>query len=374
MLVDFLSYFPNFLQNMILPKINKPLNPRFSCGPTSKPYGWSLKNINEKYLGRYHRSNDVKEFIREQINRIKKILNIPKSFKIFLMPGSCTGAVEAVIWNFFGKREVTTLIYDYWGLEWYNDLKKLDFKVDARISLDGTIPKVDNIPLENDLFFVWTGTSTGISFNNLEFLNPKHQGLVVSDITSAAFIYEIPWEKIDVSVFSWQKALGSESQHGIVVMSPKAVQRLESLKIRPIPKIFDFMKNNFVINTPSLLTISDLAQCLDFFENIGGLKGSLKKCIENKNVFDKWEQENMYIKYFVREKKYQAISPVYLIFKKEIPYLKIFNFLTFNKIAFDIQNYRKAKPGIRVWTGPTIKKNDLIALINWLDWCFNKFE
>ncbi len=356
---------------MKLPQIDKPINPKFSSGPTTKPGGWSLKKINDKYLGRYHRSDDVKEFIKNQMSRIKEILKIPSNFKIFLTPGSCTGAMEAVIWSVLGKRAITCLIYDYWSMEWHEDLKKLNLKVDARISLDGSIPDLDDIPLDNDLLFVWTGTTTGISINNLEFLNSKQEGLIVCDINSAAFIYDIPWNKIDISTFSWQKALGSESQHGVVVMSPKAIERLES---RAVPKIFDFIKNNFVINTPSLLTISDLELCLDLYEKNGGLNRSNKISKENKLVFDKWEERSEFVSYFVKERRYQAISPVYLVFKKKIPYEDIFKFLSFNKIACDIRNYRKTQPGVRIWTGPTIKKNDLIALTNWLDWCFNNFE
>ncbi len=356
---------------MKLPNIDKPTDPRFSCGPTKKPDGWNLEKINNQYLGRYHRSDEVKKFIESQLFRIKKILKIPNEYKIFLMPGSCTGAMEAVIWNLSGKREITSLIYDYWGIEWYQDLQKLNLKVDARISLDGRFPSIRNIPKNNDFIFVWTGTTNGISVNNLDFLSSKHEGLVISDITSAAFIYDIPWKKIDISIFSWQKALGSESQHGVVVMSPKAVSLIGS---KSIPKIFDFSKNNFVINTPSLLTISDLALCLDIYESNGGLLNSYNTSITNKMVIDEWEKKNKYVKYFVKDEKYRAISPVYLSFKKKIRYQEIFKFLSDNKIAYDINNYRKTEPGIRIWTGPTIKKNDLIALTNWLNWCFNKFE
>ena len=351
--------------------LDKPKDPRFSCGPTKKPDGWCLNNLNKKYLGRYHRASEIKIFVEKQLIRIKKILKIPKSYKIFLMPGSCTGAMEAVIWNLFGKREITSIVYDYWGVEWLKDLKKLNLKVDARISLDGTLPSLENIPSKNDFFFVWTGTTTGMSINNLNFLCEKREGIVVSDITSAAFIYDIPWNKIDVSVFSWQKALGSESQHGVIVMSPKAIASAVS---RPVPKIFDFLKNNFVINTPSLLTISDLAQCLDIYEKNGGLINAINVCKNNKSVIDKWVDDNEFVVNFIKNKKYRAISPVYLVFKKNTNYEKMFKFLSDNEIAYDIRNYRLADPGIRIWTGPTIKKNDLIALTNWLDWSFNKFK
>ena len=167
------------------------------------------------------------------------------------------------------------------------------------------------------------------------------------------------------------KSACSESQHGVIVMRPKAI---DSTVSRAMPKIFDFLKNNFIINTPSLLTISDLAQCLDIFEKNGGLINSFKVCKNNKFVIDKWAEKNEFVINFIKDKKYQAISPVYLVFKKKIKYEKLFRFLSDNEIAYDIKNYRLANPGIRIWTGPTIKKNDLIALTNWLDWCFNKFK
>ena len=141
--------------------------------------------------------------------------------KLFLIPGSCTGAVEAVIWSLLGERKITTFIYDYWGMTWYEDMKKLNYTIDSRLSLDGSMPNLDNIDNSNDVIFVWSGTTTGMSINKLDFLDSKHEGLIISDVTSSAFIYDLPWHKIDVAMFSWQKALGSESQHGIVVMSPK---------------------------------------------------------------------------------------------------------------------------------------------------------
>ncbi len=355
---------------MNLPKINKPSDPRFSCGPTKKPEGWSLNKINKDYLGRYHRSNDVKSFIDIQLKRIKRILKIPDEYKVFLTPGSCTGAMSAVIWSLLGERKITAIIYDYWGVQWFEEIKKLNYKIECRLSLDGSMPFLDDIPLKNDLLFVWSGTSTGISLNNLNFLNSRHEGLVVSDVTSAAFIYDLPWKKIDISVFSWQKALGSESQHGIIVMSPKA---LKKLKKKSIPKLFNLFEYNFVINTPSLLTIADLELCLDLYEKNGGLNLNKKISEENKYIIDNWEKNNCHLNHFVKEKKYQAISPVYLKFSKKIDHNRIFEFLSLHKIAYDIRNYRLAEPGVRIWTGPTIKKNDLIALTNWLDWCFNKF-
>ena len=356
---------------MNLPDIKKPKDPRFSCGPTKKPEGWSLKKINNKFLGRYHRSEDVKKFIEEQIFKIRKILNIPKDYKIFIMPGSCTGAMEAVIWSILGKRKVSAIIYDYWGKAWYDDMKKLNYKVDCRLALDGSMPSLKDIPTENDVIIVWTGTTTGISINKLDFLDTNREGLIISDVNSAVFIYDLPWSRIDVSVFSWQKALGSESQHGVVIMSPKAMNELKSKKV--LPKIFDFKINDFSINTPSLLSVADLELCIDLYNESGGLLSNKKKCEENSSIINNWVDRNKYVERFVKRKKYQALSPFYLPFKQKFRYDDFFNFLSNNKIAYDIRNYRMCKPGIRIWTGPTIKKNDLIALTNWLDWCFNKF-
>ena len=355
---------------MNIPNLKKPFDPRFSCGPTKKPEGWSLEKFNEIFLGRYHRSDDVKVYILGQLERINKILKVPYNFKTFLIPGSCTSAMEAVIWSLLGERRITTLIYDYWGLTWYEDMKKLNYKIDCRMSLDGSMPYLDNIEPSNDLMFVWTGTTTGMSINKLDFLDSKHEGLIISDITSAAFIYDLPWNQIDVGIFSWQKALGSESQHGIVVMSPKAISRL---KEKPVPKIFDFLGYDYLINTPSLLSIADLEVCLDLYENCGGLDRNIESCVQNKFVLDQWSKKNNYLKKFVKEKKYEALTPSYFTFLKEFDCDKFFDFLIKNEIAYDIKNYRKSNPGIRIWTGPTIKKNDLIALTNWLDWCFNEF-
>ena len=355
---------------MNIPNLPKPINPRFSCGPTRKPSGWSLNSINKQYLGRYHRSTDVRNYVEKQLKKIKEILKIPEDYELLLTPGSCTLAMEAVIWSLLGDRKITSIVFDYWGKTWFENLQKLNLDVDLRISLDGTMPNLSNIPEKNDVLFVWTGTSTGISVSNLDFLKQEHKGLVISDITSAAFIYDLPWRKLDVGVFSWQKALGSESQHGVIVISPKARKKVKN---NNLPKILDISNHDYVINTPSLLTISDLEVCLDLYVNKGGLKNSLKICKENKKVLDDWELKNRYVRHFVKYKKFQAVSPVYLVFNEDFNHSRLFDFLCENEIAYDLENYRKAEPGIRVWTGPNILKNDLIALTNWLDWCFNKF-
>ncbi len=355
---------------MSIPKIKKPDDPRFSCGPTKKPEGWSLNKIKKTFLGRYHRADDIKSYIDTQISKLKKTLKIPNDFRIFIIPGSCTGAMEAVIWSVLGNRKITAIVYDHWGKTWCDDLKKLNYKLDYRVALDGSMPELKKIPENNDLLFVWTGTTTGISINNLEFLNTKHNGLVVSDVNSAVFIYDIPWKKIDVSVFSWQKALGSESQHGIIVMSPKAINDLREKKV---PKIFDLKKYNFLINTPSLLSIADFELCLDLYNKAGGLAGNQKKCEINSAIISNWLKEHDYLDQFVKKEKFRALSPVYAKFKHKFNYDEFFKFLNKNQIAYDIKNYRLCDPGIRIWTGPTIKKNDLIALTNWLDWSFNKF-
>ena len=357
---------------MKIPNLTLPDSPNFSCGPTRKPDIWKVKNLNQKFLGRYHRSDDVKEYVESIISRIKTILNIPEQYELIITPGSTTGAMEAVIWSFLGENEITTIVYDYWADLWANDLKKLKLKIDLRYSLDGKIPSLENIPMVNDVLFVWTGTSTGMSVNNCDFIKDKQKGLVISDITSGVFIYNIPWRKLDVSVFSWQKALGGESQHGMVVLSPKAKKRLK--KKKSIPKVLDLARHDYLINTPSLLSFADLEICLDAYQKRGSIEGNKNICEENKKIIDDWLKNNAYLKKFSKDNSYDAMTPSFLIPNKEINLEKIHYFLKINKIAYDIRNYKRAPHGIRIWTGPTIKKKDLIALTNWLDWSFKNIN
>ncbi len=286
---------------MIIPNIKKPKSPNFSSGPTKKPDEWSVNNLNTNFLGRYHRSNDVKKFINDILDRLKKILGIPKNHKVLLFPGSCSGAMEAVIWSFLGKNTVTAIIYDYWGLSWYEDLLKLNLKVELRKNLEGDLPDLNNIPKKNDIIFVWTGTSTGMTINNIDFIKNSHDGLVISDVTSAAFIEDLPWEKIDISVFSWQKAIGSESQHGIIVLSPKAMERLN--KRNKLPKILSIYDHDFLINTPSLLSISDFDLCLEIFKKKGGVKFSKETSIANKSILEQWVTGSQFVSFFCKKKK-----------------------------------------------------------------------
>ena len=179
----------------------KPSNPNFSCGPTKKPDGWSISKLNLKYLGRYHRSRDVREHIEKIIFKVKKTLRIPESYKIFL-PGSSTGAMTSVMNSILGKNKITSVIYDYWGLLWSQELKKLKFKVNCREELSGKLPSLDNIPVNHDIVFVWNATSNGMSISNMNFLSENHNGLTISDLTSAVFVCDLPWHYLDVSVFS----------------------------------------------------------------------------------------------------------------------------------------------------------------------------
>ena len=348
--------------------LQKPSNPNFSSGPTRKPDGWSVNKLNLKFLGRYHRSLDVRDYIEKIILKIKKTLNIPKDHKVFFLPGSCTGAMTSVLSSVLGERKITSIIYDYWGLLWYQELKKLKFKVNYKKELSGKLPSLNNIPIDNDVIFVWNATSNGMSVSNINFLSKNHRGLIVSDLTSAVFICDLPWKYLDISVFSLQKALGAESQKGVAVLSPKAVDRIKSNQL----KFFDLKSFDFLINTPSLLSFADLELCIDLYNKRGGLNENINICKRNKQILDDWETKNSFIKYF-SVKENQSLTPSFFIYKKKINHNKIIDYLSKNKIAFDIKNFRTMQEGIRIWNGPNIKKNDLIALTNWLDWCFNKF-
>ena len=349
--------------------LKKPGCPNFSSGPTKKPEGWSIKKLEIKYLGRYHRSEDVKDYLEKIILKLKQTLKIPKEHKIFFLPGSCTGAMTSVLNSILGKNSITSIIYDYWGQFWYEELKKLNLKVNARKKMNGNLPSLQGIPLNNDVIFVWNATSNGMSISNLSFISNNHKGLVISDLTSAVFACKLPWKNLDVSVFSLQKALGAESQKGVVVLSPKALERLKTNQL----KLFDLKNFDFLINTPSLLSFADLEQCIDLYNKNGGLNFNISVCKQNKKILDLWEKNHPYIKYFCQNKKFQSVTPSFFIFKRKLNHKKIFAYLSENKIAYDIQNFRKVRDGIRIWNGPNIKKNDLIALTNWLDWSFNKF-
>ena len=207
-----------------------------------------------------------------------------------------------------------------------------------------------------------------MSVSNINFLSKNHRGLIVSDLTSAVFICDLPWKYLDISVFSLQKALGAESQKGVAVLSPKAVDRIKSNQL----KFFDLKNFDFLINTPSLLSFADLELCIDLYNKRGGLNENINICKRNKQILDDWEIKNSFIKYF-SVKENQSLTPSFFIYKKKINHNKIIDYLSKNKIAFDIKNFRTMQEGIRIWNGPNIKKNDLIALTNWLDWCFNKF-
>ena len=347
----------------------KPSNPNFSSGPTRKPEGWSISKLNLKFLGRYHRSIDVREHIEKIILKIKKTLKIPANYKLFFLPGSSTGAMTSIINSILGEKKITSIVYDYWGLLWYQELKKLKFKVSCKKDLSGKLPFLGDIPINSDVLFVWNATSNGMSISNINFLPKNHKGLIVCDLTSAVFVCNLPWRQLDISVFSLQKALGAESQKGVAVLSPKAIERIKSNQL----KLFGLKNFDFLINTPSLLSFADLELCIDLYNKRGGLNENIKICKRNKKILDEWEKQNKFIEYFsVREN--QSLTPSFFIYKKKINHNRIMEYLSNKKIAFDIKNFRTMKEGVRIWNGPNIKKNDLIALTNWLDWCLNKFN
>lgn len=361
---------------MISKPKNKIKNPNFSSGPTKKPSEWDLTKLNTEFLGRYHRSKRSKEYIDLTLEKLRIALKIPKDYDIIVSPGSCSGAAQSVIWSLFGQNNVTSLIFDLWGKKWSDEIKKLKIKQEIRFDGFGFMPSLENINIRNDIFFVWTGTTSGISFNNLKWIPKNHQGLIFSDITSAVFVYKINWNKLDAAVFSWQKAIGSESQHGIIVLGPKAKERLKNKKKLTIPKLLEIKTNQKIINTPSMLCFSDFDFCLDIYKKNGGLKKANLVSKENSLVLSEWIEKNDFLNFFVKEKKFRAITVSYFKVKDNVKkklFLEVINYLEKEEIAFDIQSYRNMPLGLRIWTGPTILKNDLINLTNWLDWSFYNF-
>ena len=287
---------------MIYEDTKKPKNPNFSSGPTRKPDGWSVKKLNTKYLGRYHRSEDVREYVEKIILNIKKTLKIPKDYKIFFTWILYRGndiSNEFHSW----KKRITSIIYDYWGLLWSEELKKLKYKVNSKKELTGKLPSLENIPTKDDVVFVWNATSNGMSISNIDFITKNHLGLVISDLTSAVFVCDLPWQNWMYQFFL-SKRLLELNLKGVAVLSPKALERIKTDQL----KLFSLKNFDFLVNTPSLLAFADLELCIDLYNKRGGLSQNIKICKANKKFLDEWEKKNNFVSYFAL-KKNQSITP-----------------------------------------------------------------
>ncbi|KAB7740827.1 phosphoserine transaminase [Parvibaculum sedimenti] len=371
----------------------RPANPHFSSGPCAKRPGWSLKNLEKALVGRSHRSKPGKARLVEAIEKTRTILGVPADYKIGIVPASDTGAVEMALWSLLGARGVDMLTWESFGEGWVTDVvKQLKLKDVRTLKADyGKIPNLAEVNFKNDVVFTWNGTTSGVRSPNGDWIPADREGLTICDATSAAFAQDLPWAKLDVVTFSWQKALGGEAAHGILILSPRAVERLETYKPEwPLPKIFRMTKGGKLIdgifkgetiNTPSMLCVEDYLDALNWAESIGGLKTLIGRADANTAVIAEWVQRTPWVDFLAEDVATRSNTSVCIkIVDPTITALseddqvafakKIADMLDKEGVANDIAGYRDAPAGLRIWAGATIEVADMTALMPWLDWAF----
>ena len=363
----------------------KPKNPNFSSGPCSKHPGFTLDALKDAPLGRSHRSVLGKSKLQESIEKTKEILGVPEDYLVGIVPASDTGAIEMAMWNLLGERAIDVIHFDAFGKSWATDiLKELKLENVREFSADyGKLPDISEVDCDNDIVFTWNGTTSGVKFPNADFISEERKGLAICDATSAVFAMDIPWEKLDVVTFSWQKVLGGEAGHGILIISPRAVERLESYSPQwPIPKIFRLKKDGKVakeifegstINTPSMLCNEDYLDALRWSESIGGLSGLIKRSMDNFKIVEAFVKKHAWIDFLATEPTIRSNTSVCLTI--DLPTekrKKMLKLMEEENAAYDINSYKTAPEGIRIWCGATVEKSDIDAMLLWLEWAYNE--
>ncbi len=365
----------------------RPENPRFSSGPCAKIPTFSLDQLSGAPLGRSHRAAVGKAKLKAAIDGTREILGIPAEYRIGIVPASDTGAVEMAMWSLLGARKVEMLAWESFGAGWVTDVVK-QLKLDAEVKTAdyGQIVDLGSVDTDNDVVFTWNGTTSGVRVPNGDWIKADRAGLTICDATSAAFAQRLPWDKLDVTTFSWQKVLGGEAAHGMIVLSPRAVERLESYTPPwPLPKIFRLTKGGKLIeeifegatiNTPSMLAVEDYLLALDWARSVGGLEGLRERAYANLAVVQSFVAQNPWIKFLAAEPEHRSNTSVCLTFDDA----RIGNGAAFAKsvakrleaagVAYDIGAYRDAPPGLRIWCGATVETTDVAALMPWIEWAF----
>jgi phosphoserine aminotransferase len=369
----------------------RPARPSFSSGPCPKPPGWSLEMIDPRLLGRSHRSSGGKARLEEAIERTHALLKLPADYRLGIVPASDTGAMEMAMWSLLGPdRPVTMLAWESFGAGWVTDVaKQLRLDADVRTADYGEIADLSGIDAASDIVFTWNGTTSGVRVPDADWIAADRAGLTICDATSAAFAQDIDWAKIDVGTFSWQKALGGEGAHGMLVLSPRAVERLESQPPpRPLPKIFRLTKGGKLIdgifrgetiNTPSMLCVEDWLLCLDWAEDAGGLPALMARADANSAALEHWVQPAEWIEQLAGDPAIRSNTSVCLQFAdrsdaeaNKARQKALVRLLEAEEAAYDIGAYRDAPPGLRIWCGATVETADVEALGPWLDWAWEQ--
>ncbi len=373
----------------------RPSVPHFSSGPCAKRPGWSLQNLSDAFLGRSHRSKPGRAKLKRAIDLTREVLAVPADYRIGIVPASDTGAVEMALWSLLGPRPVTMLTWESFGEGWVNDtVKELKLKnVTVLRALYGELPDLGKVDAQSDIVFTWNGTTSGVRVPNADWIAADRAGLTICDATSAAFAQPLDWEKLDVVTFSWQKALGGEAGHGMLILSPRAVARLESYTPPwPLPKLFRMTKGGKLaeaifqgetINTPSMLCVEDYLDTLEWAKGIGGLPALRARADSNARAIADWVGRAKWIDFLARDPAVRSNTSVCLKVvdpgvsrlppEAQAAFVKdIAAALDKEGVAYDIDAYRDAPPGLRIWCGSTIERADVEALTLWLDWAYAK--
>lgn len=365
----------------------KPANPNFSSGPCSKYPGYNISQLTNALLGRSHRSAIAKKQLKFAIDQTTKILNLPNEYLVGIVPGSDTGAFEMALWNLIGKTGVDVIHFESFGSGWFKDIVS-QLKIYKYNSIEaeyGYLPDLNCVNFDNDVVFTWNGTTSGVKIPDGSWIPDDRKGLTIVDATSAVFAMDIPWTKIDVATFSWQKVLGGEAAHGMLILSPKAVERINNYTPAwPIPKLMQLRKANKIdyaifegstINTPSMLCVEDYLLSLKWAESIGGLAGLIERSASNLCVVENFVEKHNWINFLAKEKEYRSNTAVCLTVDIDEGKLgEIIKFLSDEKIAYDIASYKDAPKGLRFWCGATVEKEDLETSLKWLEWAYNKYK
>jgi len=371
----------------------RPANPHFSSGPCAKRPGWSLQVLTDAVLGRSHRSKLGKAKLKRAIDLTREVLEVPADYRIGIVPASDTGAVELALWSMLGTRPVTMLAWESFGEAWVTDVEKQLKLKDVTIikAPYGALPNLSKIDFSGDVVFTWNGTTSGVRVPNGDWIAADRKGLTICDATSAAFAQQFDFAKLDVVTFSWQKALGGEGAHGMLILSPRAVERLETYKPAwPLPKIFRITKGGKLnegvfagetLNTPSMLCVEDYIDTLQWARSMGGLKALRARADDNAKVIADWVARTLWIEHLPQDPATRSNTSVCLrLVDPAVTKLSADAQLAFVKqieamldregVAYDVANHRDAPPSLRIWCGCTVEQRDLEALTPWLDWAF----
>ncbi|HAH08467.1 MAG TPA: phosphoserine transaminase [Alphaproteobacteria bacterium] len=371
----------------------RPAVPNFSSGPCAKRPGWSPEALSHAILGRSHRSKSGKARLQDAIDRTRSVLGIPADCRIGIVPASDTGAVEMALWSMLGPRPVDVLVWESFSNDWATDVvKQLKLPNTRVIKAEyGALPDLSSVNAGHDIVFAWNGTTSGVRVPNANWIDADREGLTICDATSAAFAQDLDWTKLDVVTYSWQKVLGGEAAHGMLILSPRAVARLESYKPAwPLPKIFRMTKDGKLvegifkgetINTPSMLCVEDYVDALKWAEGIGGLKALMARADANLQAIEDWIARSSWARFLAEDPRARSNTSVCLAIKdpwfagldpeaQAAAAKKLADLLEKEAVAYDIGAYRDAPPGLRIWCGATVETADVRALTPWLDWAW----